>query len=242
MRSRCCCRPLSLDDRTTLRTPPTPEASAPAPRPKHEQRPQELKLVDHAIVAVCREPRRLALHPLAWLRRAWQAVDRSGEVEALLDRPDVVVAVRWQDRRGIADGDPADGDEPVVGERRVDVDDAVDAHLRPGADARAREQRDAGRQEGARADGGTVHVRVRTDQDVVLEPDGVRLAPAHERVLHDDAARADVDPAVLGAQYGAEEDPGLGPDAYVAAQHGVRRDVRAGVDGGGGAAVFEDHG
>jgi hypothetical protein len=41
----------------------------------------------------------------------------------------------------------------------------------------------------------------------------VRGAAAHQRVLHHDAAGADFDEAVLGAEDRAEEHARLGPDA-----------------------------
>jgi hypothetical protein len=85
-------------------------------------------------------------------------------------------------------------------------------------------------------------VRVRAYQDVVAELDVVRRTSPHERVLHDHAARADLDVAVLGADHGAEQNPRFRADTDVAAQHGGRRHVGGFVDAGALAPVLHQHG
>ena len=98
-----------------------------------------------------------------------------------------------------------------------------------------------GGEERAVPDDAPVHVRVRTDEHVVAELDRMRLAAAHERVLHDHAAGADLDVAVFAAHHGPEEDARVRPDSNVAAQHRGGRHVGAGVDGRPLPSMLDEH-
>lgn len=110
------------------------------------------------------------------------------------------------------------------------------------AQPRPREQRTAGRKEAAVADDAPVHVSVRTDQDVVPQPRRTRRAPADQRVLHDDAARPDLDEAVLTGQNRAEEHARVRADTNVAAQDCCRRDIGARVDRRKLSSMLDEHG
>jgi hypothetical protein len=85
-------------------------------------------------------------------------------------------------------------------------------------------------------------VRVRPDEHVVSDRRRVELAGADERVLHEHAASADLDTAVLGGDDRAEENARARADGHVAAQDRVRRDVGARVDRGAPASMLYKHG
>ena len=87
----------------------------------------------------------------------------------------------------------------------------------------------------------SVDVRVRTDEHIVAEHGRMAVAAADQRVLHHDAALADLDAAVLRRQHGAEQHARPGADVHVAAQHGRRRDVRVRMDVGPPPAMFDLH-
>jgi len=70
----------------------------------------------------------------------------------------------------------------------------------------------------------------------------VRLAATHERVLHDHAAGADLDMAVLAGYDRAKEDAGVRADPHVAAEHCGGRDVGAFIDGRPLAPMLDKHG
>src|SRR5215475_5724351 len=71
------------------------------------------------------------------LRRALEAKDRPREVERLLHGPDALVLAGWEDLRGIAYGDSADGDRGADRLGRVHVHGAVDPHFGAGAEGGA---------------------------------------------------------------------------------------------------------
>ena len=93
----------------------------------------------------------------------------------------------------------------------------ADPHLTAVTHVRAGEDGRAGGDEHVALDLGPVHVRVGSHQHVVAEHDGVALAAAQHGVLHHDAALADLDPAALRGQDGAEQDAAVGSDGDVAA-------------------------
>ena len=99
----------------------------------------------------------------------------------------------------IADGDPADGHDRPRRQRRVDVNDAMDAHLGPRADGAAGEQRGPGWPGSTPlAHPGPVQVRVRSDQHVVADHRRMPGPPADQGVLHHHRAVTDRDLAVFG--------------------------------------------
>src|SRR6266700_738595 len=84
-------------------------------------------------------------------------------------------------------------------------------------------------------------MRVRADEHVVADPNGMRGPAAHERILHDRAAFADRHLPVLGGHDRAEQDGRAGADPDVAAQHGRRCHVGARVDGWTRTSMFDEH-
>ena len=107
-----------------------------APRRPPPPRPPSAASED-AVVAVCAEPGRLPRHhPCHQVIAARLAVDRAGEVELALDRPDLLVAVGRQDLRRSPTATQPIGTIAPSGDRRVHVHDAVDADLGPAPTAR----------------------------------------------------------------------------------------------------------
>ena len=84
-------------------------------------------------------------------------------------------------------------------------------------------------------------MRMRADEHVVADSNGMRGPAAHERVLHDRAAFPDRHLPVLGSHDRAEQDRRSGADSHVAAQHGGRCHVGARVDGWSRASMFDEH-
>jgi hypothetical protein len=68
-----------------------------------------------------RKPLGLPPHPLLGGCLSRDTVDRPGEVQGLLDAPDLLVLRRRKDVRGISDGHPADRHHRAVLEHGVDV-------------------------------------------------------------------------------------------------------------------------
>jgi len=167
--------------------------------------------------------------------------DGADEVELALDRPDLVVRLRREHPRRVADGDPADRQLRAGGKGAVDVQHTIDADLRACAEARAREEGRAGGDERLVADLRAVDVRMRTDQDALADACRVAGAPAHHGVLHHDAAFAKLHRAIFGRQDGAEQDAALRGHVDVAAEHGVRRHVRARMDARPRPVVRDQH-
>ena len=83
---------------------------------------------------------------------------------------------------------------------------------------------------------------MRADQDVIADDHGMPGAAADHGVLHHDAPRAQGDLPVLGGEHGTEQHASAGTDAHGAAQHGRRRDIRAGIDFRDRATMFNQHG
>src|SRR5206468_4320527 len=120
------------------------------------------------------------------------SVHGAGEVESSLDLPYLLVLARREDPSRVAHCNPTDRHECLVGQHGVDVDDTVDANLDFAPQPRTGEQRATGRQEAARANRCSIDVSVRADQHVVAEPGWVFGPAAHQGVLHDYAAIADI--------------------------------------------------
>ena len=81
-------------------------------------------VVDGRVVAVHPVELGLPAHDLGHRGPTVGSIDGSGEVELTLDRPDLVVPLRRQDRRGISDRDPSDRNDRARRELGVDLDDA----------------------------------------------------------------------------------------------------------------------
>jgi hypothetical protein len=83
---------------------------------------------------------------------------------------------------------------------------------------------------------------LRADQDVIADRHGMAAGAADHGVLHDDAARTELDWPAFRRQDRAEADTGLRAAGYIAADHCRRRDAGRGVNAWALALVFDEHG
>jgi hypothetical protein len=115
----------------------------------------------------------------------------------------------------------------------------VDPDFALGSDDGTGEDRRSGGQERAVVHDGAIDVGVRSDEHVVTESRRRPLPASHERVLHDDGPRADLDAAVFGRDDGAEQDSHVAADVDITAHHRVGRHVRRRMNRGPSASVLE---
>src|SRR4051794_12646851 len=196
---------------------------------------------ENAVVPVGTEPGALLTHAVAGRGVARKPVHRAREVQRLLYRPKVLMAVRREELRRVARRDPANGHRGARRELRIDVDDGMDADLAGRANGRAGKDRGPGGEKGPVLDDCAVDVRVRSNQHVLTEPRRAATPPAYERVLHDNGALADIGPAVLSGHNGSEEDPRASTDADITAQDGIRRHIRGRINGRAYASMLDQH-
>jgi hypothetical protein len=148
----------------------------------------------------------------------------------------------WRaDLRRITDGHPPDRDHGAWRQNGVDLDDAADPHLAACPGDASGEQGHAGGQEAAVADLRAVDMGMRPDQHIVADDDGVPSPAADHRVLHHDAAGADADLPVFGAQHGPEQHASIRPDAHRAADDRRGRDISTWMDLRDTAAMLDQH-
>src|SRR3954471_19487906 len=174
-------------------------------------------------------------------RVAVEAIDGERKIQWFLPRPQRVVVVRGKELGRRSAGDPADGHGFSGRQLGLEMHDAIHPHFGPAAEPAAVEDRRPGRDEDLLLDRGPDHVRVRADEHVVAEPAVVAGRRAHDRVLHDDAGRADRDGAALGHEPGTVHDASAGAKRDVAAHRRVRCDPRLRVDARRLAGVLDDH-
>src|SRR5260370_16213694 len=75
------------------------------------------------------DPGGLPRHPLSCWRVAGNAVDGPGEVERLLNRPDLLMLIWRVDPRRVTHSDPANRYPRAGRQDRVDLNDAADPHF-----------------------------------------------------------------------------------------------------------------
>jgi hypothetical protein len=83
-------------------------------------------LFDRAVLEVGAEPCGLPGHPVGSWRVTGNAVDSAGEVQRLLNRPELLMLIGRIDLCGVAHGHPADRHHRAGRQDRVHVNDAVD--------------------------------------------------------------------------------------------------------------------
>src|SRR5260370_7099483 len=86
------------------------------------------------------DPGGLPRHPLSCWRVAGNAVDGPGEVERLLNRPDLLMLIWRVDPGRVTHSDPANRYRRARRQDRVDLNDAVDPHFAPCSHHPARQE------------------------------------------------------------------------------------------------------
>src|SRR5437660_1139040 len=114
-----------------------------------------------------RVPPRHLRHDSLALLCPLQTEDRLWEVQRLLDCPDPVMIGRWQSLRRVAHRNPTNRHSGIRWYDRLQVNDAVDPHLRSGTDAGSVEDGGPGGEERVVLDSAPGEVRAWSDEDVI---------------------------------------------------------------------------
>lgn len=114
-----------------------------------------------------------------------------GEVQRLLDGPDLLLLARREDAGRITHGDPADGHGLARRHDRIDLNHSMNPHLSARAHDTAREQGSASSQKAPIAHPRPVQVRVRPCQDVIADDRRMPGPSADQGVFHHHGAVAD---------------------------------------------------
>jgi len=110
------------------------------------------------------------------------------------------------------------------------VDDAVDPHFGALPEASAVEDGCPSRNEHLIFDHASDHMNVGAQQAVAADACGMALSAADNRVLHDDAARSNLDSTTFSDDRSPMQDSTVGADHDPPADSGRGRDVRGGIN------------
>jgi hypothetical protein len=188
------------------------------------------------VVAMIGKPARhapgdlLHVHVDAAAGLARQPVDLFGKVHPAEDRVDLFVLVGREQPGRIADRHPFDRNKRVRRQHTAHMDHAVDANLRAPPDDRALIDLDARRQEALVLDHAALERRLRPDQDMVADLDGVPARAADVEILADDALGADPHRRTMRLDHRPERHVRAWTDRHVAADHRRRGHIGGRID------------
>jgi hypothetical protein len=175
--------------------------------------------VDYYVSRVFTVELRLAAHEIVHGGIRLYAVDGADEIQFALYRPNLVVPLRRQNARRVANGDPADGDNGARGDNRIYLNNCVNPHFRARANSTSGKQRCAGRDKDSVRHGTTVDMRVGSNHDSASDRRRMFCPPSNQSMLHDHGVLADRDTPVFGSQDSVVKNARSGRDFYVTDNH-----------------------